>query len=258
MTIGTAQQEFKFRLDKFDAINYPNFEPEEIDLILNQAQQRIVKQRYTGDNYRKESFEETQKRIEDLRTLIKDSYLYPWPNLKENITKNSVFFPLPEDHWFIVQERAVIVGPKCNTLLYTEDVPEICFPDPGDESTTICTAPIQGYEVIGKYCEVRPIQHLEVDKVINDPFKGPSYDKVLRLMYQDKVEIIPSSVHTILRYKLRYIRKPTEVSFINNIDPDLPDHLLDEWLDESIKIALEGIESKRNNTYIPIVDSGKE
>ena len=63
MTIAEAHQEFKFRLDKMDALNYPNFLPEEIDLILNNAQQRFVKQRYGLNNIKRQSFEETEKEL---------------------------------------------------------------------------------------------------------------------------------------------------------------------------------------------------
>ena len=58
--------EFKLGLDKTDSLNYPNFEPEEIDLWLNRAQDRFVKTRYVHNN-KTETFEETQKRTDDLR-----------------------------------------------------------------------------------------------------------------------------------------------------------------------------------------------
>lgn len=245
MNISEAHIEFKFRYDKLDGFNYPNYEPEEIDLILNQAQQRLIKQRYGITNLKRESFEETQKRTEDLRHLIVDVNLTPSINVIENITTNAVFILLPTDHWFIIQERAIIFGPKCNDNLYNEDTPD-------DEKGTPYTI------IVGKYCEVRPVQHVDIDKILNDPFKSPNYDKILRLMYQNKVELIPSSVHTIVKYKMRYIRKPLDVSFANNIDPELPDHLLTEWIDEAVVIALEGVESKRNNTFTPLINNSKE
>ena len=61
MTSTEMVTAFKFRLDKTDSLNYPNFNNTEIDLLLNQAQERIVKQRYGTTNTKRESFEETQK-----------------------------------------------------------------------------------------------------------------------------------------------------------------------------------------------------
>ena len=50
MTVQQLHLEFKFRCDKLDSLNYPNFLPEEIDLLLNNAQDRLIKQRYGLNN----------------------------------------------------------------------------------------------------------------------------------------------------------------------------------------------------------------
>ena len=70
MTCAELHLEFKFRCDKLDTLNYPNFLPEEIDLILNNAQERLVKQRYGFNNIKRQSFEETEKRTEDLKEIV--------------------------------------------------------------------------------------------------------------------------------------------------------------------------------------------
>jgi hypothetical protein len=113
--------------------------------------------------------------------------------------------------------------------------------------------PVSGIEV-----EVRPVTHLELEKIKNDPFKGPDQTKVLRLMYKNNVEIIPATGCTAVRYMYRYIAKPTPVSLQNNVTFILSEHMHQEIVDEAIKIALEGIEAKRNQTFTPIVDNQKE
>jgi hypothetical protein len=114
-------------------------------------------------------------------------------------------------------------------------------------------APISGIEV-----EVRPINHLELEKIKNDPFKGPDYTKVLRLMFQDKIELIPAKNCTAIKYMCRYIAKPTPVSLPNNVTFVLADHVHQEIVDEAVKIALENIESNRSQTFTPIIDNQKE
>lgn len=233
---------FRFGMDKMDSINYPNFRTEEIDLLLNQAQERYVKQRYGKNNPKRTSFEEEQKRTEDLKELIRDTLIVPSANAADNITSNSVFAQLPSDHWFIIQERVALICDKCNTeVLYTQL-------NPGGSRVN----------VMGRYIRVKPITHLEFDIEIEDAFKAPDYDKVLRLMYTDKVELIPATYCTIGKYKLRYIKQPVKVSYTNSIDCELSDHTHQEIVDEAIKIALEGIEAKRTNTFTPIVDNQKE
>lgn len=244
MTITEMHQSFRFGLDKLDNLNYPNFLPEEIDLLLNQAQERIVKQRYGTTNTKRTSFEETQKRTEDLKELVRHVNLNFQTNNFRNITPESRFVTLPNDHWFVIQERVVQECDKCNsTPLYTE------VDDQNNETS-----------VNGMYAEVRPIQHHEVDKVLKDAFKAPDYDKVLRLMVDGMVEIIPSSVCTPVKYRLRYIKKPIDVSITSNpiVNCELSEHLHQEIVDEAIKIALEGIEAKRNQTFTPIIDNQKE
>lgn len=239
---------FRFGLDKFDNLNYPNFLPEEIDLILNQAQDRVTKQRYGVTNTKRTSFEETQKRTEDLKELVRHANLTFQPIALDNITTSARFVNLPADHWFIIQERVVQQCDKCNqTPLYTETTS-----GPGGAPVTT------SYN--GMFAEVRPIQHNEVDKVLKDAFKAPDYDKVLRLMEDGRVEIITSSVCTPTVYRLRYIKKPNRISITSNptVDCELSEHIHQEIVDEAIKIALEGIEAKRNQTFTPIVDNQKE
>ena len=249
-------------MDKMDNLNYPNFLPEEIDLLLNQAQERIVKQRYGITNPKRTSFEETQKRTEDLKEIIRQVVLIPTANsgqvnLGENITTNSVFVTLPNDHWFIIQERVIIVSDRCNTETINIYIPAYCITVSEDPLIEECYE-ASTLTVVGKYAEVRPIQHLEFDKIINDAFKAPDYDKVLRLMYDGKVEIVPSTLSTVTRYILRYIKKPTQMSISTPTNCELSEHLHQEIVDEAIKVALEGIEAKRNNSFTPLIDNTKE
>ena len=116
MTIAEAHRAFRFGLDKMDGLNYPNFLPEEIDLLLNQAQERIIKQRYGKNNIKRASFEEEQKRTEDLKEIIQTRIALPQtPGIYGNSASNATFFDLTDDHWFIIWEKAIINCPSCNT-----------------------------------------------------------------------------------------------------------------------------------------------
>jgi len=63
----------KLGLDKSSALELPAFEPEEIDLWLNVAQDRFIKQRLFGNNPKRTGFEADSKRISDLQTLVVNS-----------------------------------------------------------------------------------------------------------------------------------------------------------------------------------------
>lgn len=227
MTIQEVHTEFKFRMDKFDSLNYPNFLPEEIDLILNQAQDRYVKQRYGITNPKRQSFEETQKRTEDLKQLVVNAVLAPAATAADNITTNAVFVTLPTDHWFIIQERCQISYDDCKE------------------------------EPVLTYVKVKPIQHNEFDEAIINSFRKPDKTKVLRLMEDGRVELIHGDNITIISYRLRYLKEPVRVDINNNITFELSEHTHTEIIDEAVKIALEGIEAKRTPTFGPI-DTTKE
>lgn len=223
MTSTEMALAFRFRLDKTDSLNYPNFQNVEIDLLLNQAQERIIKQRYGNTNKERESFEETQKRTEDLKAIVTNSIIIPAANAVDNIDVNAQFITLPSDHWFIVQERCTISYPDCKNQTKTDVVP------------------------------VYAIQHNDVNKVINNSFLRANKQRVLRLMENGKVELIHDSDSTIINYRLRYIRKPAKISSVAPlVNCELSDHLQDEILDQAVLLALEDIESRRQQTYVPI------
>lgn len=244
MTVTQMHQSFKFGLDKLDALNYPNFLPEEIDLLLNQGQDRYTKQRYGVTNPKKTSFEETQKRTDDLKELLREVVITntSTTGILTNIAPNAKFFPLPADYWFAIQERVEQNCDKCN--------------DHTVETSTDVDGVFTTFSV--KYAEVRAIQHNEFDKTIKDAFKGPDYDKVLRLMYGDNTELISADYCNVINYRLRYIKQPQTISLTGGTSCELSEHTHQEIVDEAIKIALEGIEAKRNNTFTPIIDNQKE
>ena len=228
MTIAEAHMAFKFGLDKIDSLNYPGFLPEEIDLLLNQGYRRYIKQCYGLTNVKKQSFEETQKRTEDLKGVIIATNLIPLAYDTLNIDSNARFVTLPLDHWFIIQERVEVSYIDCNGIVKVSII------------------------------EVRPTQHLEFDKVINDAFKRPDNTKVLRLMENNQVELISSTGVTITQYRLRYLKQPVIVNLLAGITFETSDHTHQEIIDTTIVLALEGIEAKRTGSFTQIVDNQKE
>lgn len=244
MLITEFHTNFKFSLDKADGLNYPNFEPEEIDLLLNQAQDRFVKQRYGGNNIKRTSFEQTQKRIEDLKEVIETVRLTGLKANSESIIYNSAMCEIPENHWFTVWERAILNCTTCNTIV-KRGVGPIGL-EGGDNLIT------------GQYVRVRPITHNEFDKTVYDAFEQPNQNEILRLMYKNQVELIIPEDCTLVSYEFRYVREPIRMSLDNDITCELSNHTHQEILDLAVQIALENIEAKRNNTFTPIINNQNE
>ncbi len=220
---------FKIGLDKIDSLNYPNFQPSEIDFLLNQSQDRFVKQRYGFNNDKLRPFESDQKRVDDLRMIVKNAILsinnYD-PLL--NIDVNANFVDLPSDYWFLINERATVEYNDCNSNV----------------STNIAS--------------IRPCTHDDFSMVIESPFEKPNKNKLIRLFYDNSVELIHAPNTTILNYKLRYIKKPRVIDIFNNIDCELAEHTHNEIVDGAILIGLETIESKRTQNFLSIEKNNEE
>lgn len=231
MTVQEMHLAFKIGLDKVASLGYPDFTPEEIDFLLNQGQDTFVKQRYGSTNIKRQSFEETQKRTEDIKNVVLNAIIVPAANASDNINSTSQFVTLPTDHWIIVHELVDITYPDCRNVTTTKR---------------------------GVYVEA--IQHNDYSKLIDNPFGKPNTDKVLRLMENGRVELLPSSNTTITNYHLRYIKKPRRINILSTptVDCELSEMTHQEIVNLAVQIALEGIEAKRNTTFTPIVESKQE
>ena len=226
MTLAEMHIEFKLGLDKTDSLNYPNFEPEEIDLWLNRAQDRFVKARYVH-NTKSETFEETQKRTDDLRTIVTEATIIP--SATQIPTKpNGILFDLPagnispDIYWFAINEECEIRYEDCNGSWV-------------DERT-------------GVYATT----HNDYDKLIDDPFNKPNKDVVLRLMHGVWAELITDGTYTINQYFLRYIRQPIRLDIINFplMSCELAEHTHIEIVGIAVSLALENIASPRFQSHM--------
>ena len=215
-------REFKILTDKIDSLNFPELNPEEIDIILNIAIERFINQRAYGNNPRREGLEETQKRFDDLLTLIETTTITTFgtsPLLKPN--EYSVTLPL--DYWHAINEEASINYTDCNGTIQTKRIPVI------------------------------PITHDRYNKIIRDPFNKPNENKIIRLGIGGNITLITGAV-TLNAYYLRYIKKPTSVQYGStypnptiDIDCDLPESTHKEIVNQARSIALGVIESPNVN-----------
>ena len=80
--------------------------------------------------------------------------------------------------------------------------------------------------------------------MIDDPFNNLTPNSVYRLDYSNNTfELI--SLDRINSYHLRYIKIPSEISFVNNQSCPLADHTHREIVRMAVLEALENIESPR-------------
>lgn len=64
----------------------------------------------------------------------------------------------------------------------------------------------------GRIVSVVPTIHDDLDKVLKNPFKSPNSRKVIRLDFDNKIELI--SKYNISNYKVRYLKKPNPIILV--------------------------------------------
>lgn len=95
-------------MNKINAALFENILPEEIDFAINTNILRFIKQRYGADsNLKRKGFEMSQKRIDDIRTLVVPNYTNRTyiPNNYDPYVNEKVEFFLPGDYMFAVNSR---------------------------------------------------------------------------------------------------------------------------------------------------------
>lgn len=219
MVISDFHKEFKVRFDKTDSLNFPDFLPEEIDTFLNIEIERFINQRMYGTNPKGEGVEETQKRFDDILTLVTNANITPNPATVNN-KKNGNSITLPSDYWHSLQEEAKISYADCNGNIQTPTVP------------------------------VYPVMHDEYNKIIRDPFNKPDETSVIRLGLSGTIEAITGNGIALTNYIIRYVRKPAQVRYGStyavpispDVQCDLPESVHKEIIQGAVLMALKNVE----------------
>lgn len=223
---------FKIELDKVESLQYPAFIPAEIDYFFDRAQEQFVKSRYGGNNPAGTSFEQNQKRLDDLRYLVVEGTLLA-----------------TSDNVLNVSEK-----PNC----YIVDLTDLDTDDPymflvGEECTITYTDRLSNQPVN----KIQPITECSANTYIaqvHDPLSPHRlhYNTAspLRLVKSDYIELITDGTYSVLNYTIRYLKTPTSfATLLTTESPDFPNHVHPELVRLAVNIAIENIESPRIQSY---------
>lgn len=221
---------FKIELDKVESLQYPAFLSAEIDYFFDRAQDQFIKSRYGGNNPTGTSFEQTQKRTDDLRYLVVEDTL----------------------------SATVGTGVSEKANSYIVDLTDLPSTDPymylvGEECTITYTDRLTGSSVN----KIQPITECSANTYVaqaHDPLSPHRlhYNTAspLRLIKADYVELITDGTYSILNYIIRYIKEPTSFAdLLTTESPDFPNHVHPELVKLAVNAAIENIESPRVQSY---------
>lgn len=234
MTQREFQIEFERRLQLMD----PNLVIKEkltsdtIISFINEAIDKFYKTRYSGINFKAQGFEQTQKRIDDLRTLIKNKK-YTEDSINKS-DRNSYSVELPEDYVLLLGDTAGIQPSNLNECWETNERGEYIIKYTDTLESTIETLDRQLGNSLSehklKYCQARPLKLIQDNNVI---------------LYTD-------GNYKISEYQITYLAKPSKIdsSNITNLEyTDLPEHTHMEIVKMAIQIYLATKPMQHYNAY---------
>lgn len=189
MTNKEFSDGFSTLLNSFGITPNITLDEYEKSTFLTNAQEQLIIDIYSGRNviYGK-SFEQTEEIRRYLSNLVETYETSTKVTGKLGLSKDSVFFEIPQDTWFITYEVVFLKDSRLGCL-------------DGIEASVV------------------PLPQDDLYRAKDNPFRGPSKDRVLRLdIKSDLAELI--SKYNVDKYLMRYISQPTPIILV-----DLPDGL---------------------------------
>ena len=170
--------------DNFGEQNTLAFDEYEKSIFLTKAQEQIVLELY-------QELEQSEENRKYLSNLIKTGNYVPIGEQDETLINNTF------------KSYKVEIEDSVLFMIYEQ-----------------CTLSDENNCINGRIVSVVPTIHDDLDKVLKNPFKSPNNRKVIRLDFDNKIELI--SKYNISNYKIRYLKKPNPIILVKledlNID----------------------------------------
>lgn len=263
MTYVELQAAFELEINQIDA-NLEKPKSVDIEYWLNRGLEKFYKTRYTGTNYKGLGFEQDQKRIDDLRTLICTKHFdldeESWNLIQENshkikldltsainleeipmdkvhATSNGTFYiRLPKDYMFLLGDTASIVPTRAEDIKCSEK----------DSNGNIIPWQDDTIEVTIETADRQLRNSLSEHRIKYNRAKP------LRLIKENTIILLTDGNYKVKEYQFTYLRKPSEINI--HKDPfdeylDMPEHTHSEIVKLAVQMYLENQANNRYNTY---------
>ena len=152
------------------------FDEYEKSIFLTKAQEQIVLELY-------QELEQSEENRKYLSNLIKTGNYIPVGEQDETLINNTF------------KSYKVEIEDSVLFMIYEQ-----------------CTLSDDNNCINNKIVSVIPTIHDDLDKVLKNPFKSPNNRKVIRLDFDNKIELI--SKYNISNYKVRYLKKPNPIILV--------------------------------------------
>lgn len=226
------QVSFEREINKLqDGLTKPDTDTTEY--FLNAGLDKFWKTRYSQNNYKRESFEQTQKRIDDLRTLVTE----------ETYSENDISRFEDGSYCIVLPGNYIILLGDTAGIQPADDVPNKCWPKNGDEYVTVYSDTIEAkIETLDRIRENSLSEHrLRYNKA-----------RPIKLVQGDYIRLYTDGTYKISEYILQYLRKPMYIDIHKSPYEeytDMPQHTHLEIVKLAVQLYLENQGNQRYNSY---------
>lgn len=224
------QEAFEIELNVLDdGLNKPK--SMDTEWWLNRGLEKFWKTRYSGLNPKQTGFEQDQKRIDDLRSLVQSLELEV-----ETISNSQYSVEIPDDYLVLLGDTAGI--------------------SPADGLVNECWETDNSGEYVVKYSDTleatietidRQLQNSLSEHVLKYCFARP-----LKLIQQNKILLYTDGQYKVSKYKLTYLRRPQKIDIHTNPFgeyTDMPEHTHSEIVKIAAQMYIENQSNQRLNTH---------
>lgn len=234
MTNIGLQEAFEIEIKKLDD-NLTKPTSNISEYFLNAGLDKYWKSRYSNNNFKGEGFEQTQKRIDDLRTLV-TKLTYSNSQIT-SVSKYEFTVVLPDNYLVLLGDTASIAPSDgmVNDCWDKDTNGNYILRDTDTIEGTIETVDRIKENSLSEY-------HLHYTKA-----------KPIRLIANNNIILYTDGQYKVSKYNISYLRQPEKINIHNNpfVEyTDMPEHTHIEIVKMAAQLYLENQQNPRYQTYM--------
>lgn len=226
------QESFEYEINKLDdALNKPK--SSDTEYFLNTALDKFWKTRYSQNNFKREGFEQTEKRVDDLRTLVSE---ITYTDKIDKVSNSIYSVELPIDYIILLGDKAGIA--------------------PADGYTDSCWELDEEGNYILHYSDTIEGTIETIDRIkensLSEYHLKYTKAKPIRLIAGNKINLYTDGKYKVSEYTLQYLRRPSYIDI--HKDPfaeytDMPEHTQIEIVKLAAQLYLQNQADPRYTSY---------
>lgn len=221
MNIREMQYAFGQQMNQFNEALALN--SDDIQYWLNKGQLDLVKKKYNGITQDRRGFEQSQKRIDDLRVLLKrDEELET--KYDDKVSGTEGFYvdraDFPNDYMFLIAHKSVV----------RYRFPNITFSTLGDKRVTSDSSSTIVFN--------RFSQSDDIYKLLDDPFNTTKIGSPIAVVNDNSIQVFTDDKFIVDKVIIDYLKIPRRMNIRDNVDSELPEHLHEDIIQRAVDLFL--------------------